>query len=130
MNDEQAAKIRALLRSGEPIEIGGRSRRAATSTRVSNSNRVSCRHTSTAGLVAAFAAVYLIWGSTYLAIRYAVETIPPLYTAGLRHLLAGSILLVWCLAKGLRPTWAQVRASIVIGLFFFLIGHGTLHWAE
>jgi drug/metabolite transporter (DMT)-like permease len=77
-----------------------------------------------------FLSIYLIWGSTYLAIRYAVETIPPLYTAGLRHLLAGSILLVWCLAKGLRPTWAQVRASIVIGLFFFLIGHGTLHWAE
>ena len=77
-----------------------------------------------------FLSIYLIWGSTYLAIRYAVETIPPLYTAGLRHLLAGSILLVWCLAKGLRPTWAQVRASIVIGLFFFLIGHGTVHWAE
>jgi drug/metabolite transporter (DMT)-like permease len=77
-----------------------------------------------------FMSIYLIWGSTYLAIRYAVETIPPLYTAGFRHLLAGSILLVWCLAKGLRPTWAQVRASIIIGLFFFLIGHGTLHWAE
>jgi drug/metabolite transporter (DMT)-like permease len=45
-------------------------------------------------------------------------------------LTAGTILLVWCLAKRLRPTWAQVRASIVIGLFFFLIGHGTLHWAE
>jgi drug/metabolite transporter (DMT)-like permease len=77
-----------------------------------------------------FLSIYLIWGSTYLAIRYAVETIPPLYTAGFRHLLAGSILLLWCLAKGLRPTWAQVRASIIIGLFFFLIGHGTLHWAE
>jgi len=77
-----------------------------------------------------FVSIYLIWGSTYLAIRYAVETIPPLYTAGFRHLLAGSILLVWCLAKGLRPTWGQIRASIVIGVFFFLIGHGTLHWAE
>ena len=77
-----------------------------------------------------FLSIYLIWGSTYLAIRYAVETIPPLYTAGLRHLIAGTILLVWCLAKHLRPTWAQVRASIIIGTFFFLIGHGTLHWAE
>jgi len=45
-------------------------------------------------------------------------------------LIAGTILLAWCLAKRLRPTWAQVRASIVIGAFFFLIGHGTLHWAE
>ena len=81
-------------------------------------------------VVLSFLSIYLIWGSTYLAIRYAVETIPPLYTAGLRHLLAGSILLAGCLVKGLRPTWAQVRASIVIGVFFFLIGHGTLHWAE
>lgn len=77
-----------------------------------------------------FLAIYLIWGSTYLAIRYAVETIPPLYTAGLRHLSAGSILLAWCMAKRLRPTWSQIRASMVIGVFFFLIGHGMLHWAE
>jgi drug/metabolite transporter (DMT)-like permease len=77
-----------------------------------------------------FAAIWLIWGSTYLAIRYAVETIPPLYTAGLRHLTAGSILLGWCLYRKLRPTAAQVRASIVIGALFFLGGHGSLHWAE
>src|SRR5260370_31469136 len=77
-----------------------------------------------------FLSIYLIWGSTYLAIRYAVETIPPLYTAGLRHLMAGTILLVWCLAKRLRPTSAQVRASIIIGAFFFLIGHATLPAAE
>ncbi len=78
----------------------------------------------------AFLSIYLIWGSTYLGIRYAVETIPPLYTAGLRHLTAGTILLIWALAKGLRPTAAQIRASVVVGFFFFLIGHGTLHWAE
>src|SRR5882724_5436444 len=83
-----------------------------------------------AAVVFSFISIYLIWGSTYLAIRYAVETIPPLYTAGLRHLIAGTILLVWCLAKRLRPTWSQVRASLIIGFFFFLIGHGTLHWAE
>src|SRR5215472_14834907 len=81
-------------------------------------------------VILCFLAIYLIWGSTYLAIRYAVESIPPLYTAGLRHLSAGSILLVWCMARRLRPTWAQIRASIIIGIFFFLIGHGTLHWAE
>ena len=81
-------------------------------------------------VVLCFFAIYLIWGSTYLAIRYAVETIPPLYTAGIRHLTAGSVLLLWCLAKRLRPTWAQIRASLIIGIFFFLIGHGSLHWAE
>jgi drug/metabolite transporter (DMT)-like permease len=78
----------------------------------------------------AFFSIYFIWGSTYLGIRYAVETIPPLYTAGLRHLVAGTILLLSALAKGQRPTAAQLRASLVIGVFFFLIGHGTLHWAE
>jgi drug/metabolite transporter (DMT)-like permease len=77
-----------------------------------------------------FLAINLVWGSTYLAIRYAVETIPPLYTAGFRHLCAGSILLAWALAKGIRPTWKQIQASVVIGFFFFLVGHGSLHWAE
>lgn len=81
-------------------------------------------------VILAFFAIYVIWGSTYLAIRYAVETIPPLYTAGIRHLIAGSILLIWALAKGIRPTREQIRASIIIGFFFFLLGHGSLHWAE
>ncbi len=78
----------------------------------------------------AFFAIYIIWGSTYLAIRYAVETIPPLYTAGFRHLVAGSILLLWCAWKKLWPTRAQLRASVIIGALFFLGGHGALHWAE
>jgi drug/metabolite transporter (DMT)-like permease len=78
----------------------------------------------------AFFAIYVLWGSTYLAIRYAVETIPPLYTASFRHLVAGAILLLWCFWKKLRPTLAQVRASVIIGALFFLGGHGALHWAE
>jgi drug/metabolite transporter (DMT)-like permease len=92
--------------------------------------RPSVVQTHRVAVVGSFLSIYLIWGSTYLAIRYAVETIPPLYTAGIRHLIAGTILLAWCIAKRLRPTWAQVRASIIIGAFFFLGGHGTLHWAE
>src|SRR5262252_1747341 len=83
-----------------------------------------------ATVIVFFLSIYLIWGSTYLAIRYAVESIPPLYTAGLRHFTAGAVLLLWCLTKRLRPTWAQIRASIIIGVFFFLISHGLLHWAE
>jgi drug/metabolite transporter (DMT)-like permease len=77
-----------------------------------------------------FLAIYVIWGSTYLAIRYAIETIPPLFTAGFRHLIAGSMLLAWGLAHGKRPTFVQWRASLVVGFLFFLVGHGTLHWAE
>ena len=93
-------------------------------------SQASAARTHRFTIIVSFLSIYLIWGSTYLAIRYAVETIPPLYTAGLRHLSAGLILMIWCLAKRLRPTWPQVRASIIIGVFFFLIGHGTLHWAE
>ena len=100
----------------EPVEV------TATSA--------SKTHPSRVGVIAAFFAIYVIWGSTYLAIRYAVDAIPPLYTAGFRHLTAGTILLLWALAKGQRPSWPQLRASVVIGFLFFLIGHGTLHWAE
>jgi drug/metabolite transporter (DMT)-like permease len=85
---------------------------------------------SRVGVLLAFFSIYFIWGSTYLAIRYAVTTIPPLYTAGVRHLTAGLILMIWAAIKRLRPTAAQLRASVVIGALFFLIGHGSLHWAE
>jgi drug/metabolite transporter (DMT)-like permease len=86
--------------------------------------------TNRLGVIAAFFSIYVIWGSTYLAIRYAVAAIPPFYTAGCRHLIAGTILVLCALAKGQRPTWLQIRASVVIGFLFFLIGHGSLHWAE
>ena len=88
------------------------------------------RHSNRILVALCFFAIYVIWGSTYLAIRYAIETIPPLFTAGFRHSIAGSVLLVWGLWQGKRPTLAQWRASLVIGFLFFLIGHGTLHWAE
>lgn len=78
----------------------------------------------------AFVAIYLVWGSTYLAIRYAVETIPPLVTAGIRHTIAGGILLAWACVRGYRPRREHWVAGIVLGALFFFIGHGTLHWAE
>jgi len=81
-------------------------------------------------IVVAFACIYIIWGSTYLAIRYAVETIPPLFVASFRHLIAGALLFAWCWRRGLRPVRKQWFASFVLGVLFFLIGHGTLHWAE
>jgi len=78
----------------------------------------------------AFLAIYLVWGSTYLAIRYAVQTIPPLLTAGLRHTAAGSILLAWAWARGYRPKREHWIAGMAVGALYFLIGHGSLHWAE
>ena len=81
-------------------------------------------------LALAFVSIYVIWGSTYLAIRYAVETIPPLVTVGVRQAIAGAILLAWAWARGFRPTREQWAAGFVLGTFFFLIGHGSLFWAE
>ncbi|HVP50455.1 MAG TPA: EamA family transporter [Candidatus Bathyarchaeia archaeon] len=81
-------------------------------------------------LLLAFLCIYVVWGSTYLAIRYAVETIPPLMVAGLRHVVAGSVLLAWAWSRGYRPTLQEWRASVVLGFLYFVLGHGSLHWAE
>src|SRR6185369_4381940 len=81
-------------------------------------------------LLASFAIIYVVWGSTYLAIRYAVETIPPLITAGVRHLTAGSVLFAWAWSRGFRPTKRDWYGTAVLGFLFFFISHGSLHWAE
>jgi drug/metabolite transporter (DMT)-like permease len=82
-------------------------------------------------LTLAFAAVYLIWGSTYLAIKYAVETIPPFMMMAVRSTLAGLVLLAWAALKhGERIQREHVPALLVIGASFFLIGHGLLAWAQ
>ncbi|MFO0582449.1 MAG: EamA family transporter [Anaeromyxobacter sp.] len=81
-------------------------------------------------LVLAFAAIFVVWGTTFLAIRYAVETIPPLVTAGVRHGTAGSILFALAWARGYRPRRSDWLAGSVLGALFFLAGHGLLHWAE
>jgi drug/metabolite transporter (DMT)-like permease len=81
-------------------------------------------------MIVSFLAIHIVWGSTYLAIRYAVETIPPLLTAGLRHIAGGGALFLWCWSKGYRPTARQWKASLILSVMFFLIGHGSLHWAE
>ncbi len=81
-------------------------------------------------LALAFAAIYLVWGSTYLAIRYSVETIPPLVTAGIRFSVAGTILFAWAWARGFRPKREHWMAGAVVGALFFLVSHGMLYWAE
>ena len=65
-------------------------------------------------IVLAFAAVYIVWGSTYLAIRVAVETLPPFLSAGVRFLIAGGVLLAFLLQRGFaRPTKAQWKQAMV-----------------
>src|SRR5271154_2513111 len=55
---------------------------------------------------------------------------PPLGAAGIRHSIAGGIMLTWAWMRGFRPTRQQWFAGLILGFFFFLIGHGSLHWAE
>jgi drug/metabolite transporter (DMT)-like permease len=83
-------------------------------------------------LIAAFAAVYVIWGSTYLAIKYAIETIPGFLMAGVRFLVAGSILYVWArLSPGYkRPTLNHWRTSVIVGGLLLTIGNGGVVLAE
>jgi drug/metabolite transporter (DMT)-like permease len=81
-------------------------------------------------LLLAFAAIFLVWGTTFLAIRYAVETIPPLITAGVRHGVAGIILFALAWLRGYRPRRVDWLVGCVLGALFFLAGHGLLHWAE
>ena len=80
----------------------------------------------------AFGIIYLVWGSTYLAIRFAIETIPPFLMAGTRFLVAGAALYGWVLARGeaVRPTRAQWAAASLLGGLFFLGGNGGVTWAE
>lgn len=79
----------------------------------------------------AFAAIYLIWGSTYLAIRFAIETLPPFLMAGARFLVAGALLYLWARLRGEeRPTAANWRATAILGGLLLLGGNGLVSWAE
>ena len=79
----------------------------------------------------AFAVVYVVWGSTYLAIRFAIESIPPLLMAGTRFVAAGAALYGWCALRGTqRPTLRQWQASAVTSLFLIAAAYGLVSWAE
>lgn len=76
-------------------------------------------------LVAAFAAVYVFWGSTYLAIKYSIETLPPFLMAGSRFAFAGAILYVWGrLMDRKRPQLVHWKTAFVVGTFLLLGGNG------
>jgi drug/metabolite transporter (DMT)-like permease len=81
--------------------------------------------------VAAFAAVYLIWGSSYLAIRFAIETLPGFTMAGSRYLTAGLVLYLWARLRGAEPPRPRHwRSALVIGGLLLLCGNGGVVWAE
>ena len=82
-------------------------------------------------VAAAFGAVYLFWGSNFLAIRFAVETIPPFLLMGVRSLIAGVCFLAWGILRGdydVRPR--QLGYAAFTGALLFLVGQGGLAWAQ
>lgn len=76
--------------------------------------------------------LYIVWGSTYLAIRFAVETMPPFLMAATRFFIAGAILYIWrrWLTRDTPPTWRQWRSAGIVGLFLLVGGNGGVVWAE
>lgn len=80
---------------------------------------------------AAFAALYLIWGSTYLGILFAIQSIPPFLMAGARFFIAGLIMFAIARTQGsLRSTWAEWRASLIVGACLLLGGNGGVTLSE
>lgn len=88
-------------------------------------------HAARTKVVLAFAAVYLIWGSTYLAIKVAIETLPPFFMASLRFLIAGSLLYALATLRGARrPSREHWGASFIVGALLLVGGNGALVWSE
>src|SRR5437762_13462926 len=82
-------------------------------------------------VIIAFAALYVIWGSTYLGIRFAIETIPPFLMAGARFVLAGVIMyaIAWSQSIG-KSSWANWRTSLISGACLLLAGNGGVTISE
>jgi drug/metabolite transporter (DMT)-like permease len=82
-------------------------------------------------ILLAFAATWLIWGSTYLAIAFAVAELPPFLVSGVRNTTAGLLLYSWLRLRGAAPpTAAQWRTAIIVGVLLLGIGNGAVTWSE
>jgi drug/metabolite transporter (DMT)-like permease len=83
-------------------------------------------------IILAFAAVYIIWGSTYLGIRLAIQTLPGFLMAGTRFSIAGGILFVIAISNGakIRQPFSNWRRALLIGGLLLLCGNGGVTWAE
>ncbi|HLB91609.1 MAG TPA: EamA family transporter [Terriglobales bacterium] len=88
-------------------------------------------HPPTWKTLLAFAIIYFVWGSTFLAIRIGVREVPPFLLAALRFLIAGLILYLWMLAQGERsPSIRQWMSVFLLALLIFVFDYGLLFWAE
>ncbi len=117
----------ARMRSADPPSH-------ATSVTLPGAVRGARDHASPARVWAALAVVYVVWGSTYFAIRIAVRTMPALLMASARYLVAGVVLYAWASRRGDRhgdrPTRRQWAAALVLGGLLLLGGNGGVSWAE
>jgi drug/metabolite transporter (DMT)-like permease len=81
-------------------------------------------------VIAAFAAVYLIWGSTYLGVKYAIATIPPFLMSGSRYFIAGAILFALAIWRGAAvPSLLHLKNTAIIGFLLLVVGNGGVVWA-
>ena len=79
----------------------------------------------------AFAIIYFVWGSTFLAIRVGVREVPPFLLAAMRFLVAGLVLYIWTVARGERsPSGRQWRSAFMLAALIFVVDYGGLFWAE
>ncbi|MGH7502303.1 MAG: EamA family transporter [Longimicrobiales bacterium] len=112
------------------VEAGANTRwagsgRSGLKTSVSGANAPAWK------VVAAFAAVYVIWGSTYLGILIAIETMPPFLMAGTRFVIAGGLIYGWSRLRGQgRPARSQWQSAMMIGTLLLMGGNGAVTWAE
>lgn len=115
--------IKTVLR----LRVSIRQKNPAYSTLRSERNKVEMKSKTWIALLA----LYIVWGSTYLAIRFAVETLPPFFMAGIRFLISGAILLMWRRAAGdAMPTPRQWRSTTIVGILLLLGGNGLVSFAE
>lgn len=92
---------------------------------------VANRPASTIRVVVAFTILYIVWGSTYFFIRMAVAHIPPMLVGGLRFLLAGILMLLWCVVTKQKIfSWKYIRPAVISGLLLLFLGNGGLIWSE
>ena len=99
--------------------------------KISLSSPVRKPKASLAAIWAAMIVIYIVWGSTYLAIRFAVDTIPPFLVSASRFLLAGGLLFILRLKAGDRlPSASEWRGSAILAAFLLLGGNGAVTWAE
>jgi len=88
-------------------------------------------HRATWKTLLAFAIIYFVWGSTFLAIRVGVREVPPLILAAMRFFVAGVVLYVWMIARGERsPSVREWRSACLLGVVIFVLDYGLLFWAE